>query len=287
MKKFVLLLLIIGIGMVGFAVENTPLEAAKPAAPPLDYNGMRFGVGALVSMDSPLLVGNKKGMELGDRFTGKVAVAINDFVFGVPMQFDWIWENKSHVGVGIKLDLDVAYVPAVDYESVFNEIKKSGEKLISGEVQNSNLEHIVRAELAPMLTAKFTFFKFGIGPGLILDMNCSQLDDARKAVAGTPNSDHDVAFGMKRVGLDESRTVESLNGWESIAFYGLDLDLDLRMTLDFELGKHLSVGGIFKFRFHSDMQNWKQGADAKTNFAAVFNPEKYQGLIGFRFLYFL
>ncbi len=296
MKKNLFILFLLLFSTAFLFSEDEPKEKK------LEYSGDRFGLGIMIGMDSPVLVGNDKGFAVTDKFggDGAVALSIEDFIFGIPLQFDWMWTDKNGSGIGIKLDLDTMYVPITDYQSIFDSLSGEVENLlgsfggggdtIDSTEQTENLEHGIRAQLSPMFSGKISFVKISFGPSLLLDMNVNHLHEANLVQKGGEiEAGKDLAYILKKSGLDAGKTYDSLTGLEKIAYWGMEIDFALRAGLDFELGKNLVLGAAFDLRFNSDITKWDsslEGPDAVSeNFAAVFDPSKFEGVLGVRLLW--
>lgn len=301
MKKMMLVLMILFLSAsVSLFAEDSEKSSSKNDS--FDAQGLKFGVGAFLAFKSPIIASGLDGnFKYNEEFeAGLKNISIDEFLFGLPLRLDWIWEQDSGFALGIQLDLDTCIMPTGDYADLTSglaDIIKAKIEGISGGGEGAttddyDLELGLRADLTPMFVIQYKIFRFGIGLGMSLDMNISQTADAVKALKGE-DSDSTIGEHLTSIGLDptevavtDSATLRSsLTAMQQMAFYGFGMDLHLKGNFDFMLGKHIVVGGTFLIRFNSQMARWDTDADINTNFAEVFDANQFEGLIGIRFLW--
>lgn len=301
MKRIVLLMLVMILSF-GMAFAEDGDTAVNDE---LESQGMKFGVGALVAMKSPLFAGGADGnFAYNSEFEAQFKdISIDDFLFGVPIRLDWVWEKDNGFAIGIQLDLDATYMPTGDYSELTEAVKAKidglialGDETAGAEASTDyDIEHGLRADLTPMFLIQYKIFRFSVGLGMTLDMNISQTADAVKAIGLDPEAEQTISEHLNRIGLssadyavsDKTTLNDLLSPIQRMAFYGLGLDMHLKANIDFMLGKHIVIGGTFLLRMNSEMANWdtSEGADFKANMAEVFDANQFEGLLGFRFIW--
>lgn len=294
MKKIAILLLLLCFSSSMLFAKS---GAKAKTTDVLKSDGLHFGIGAAMGFKSPLLAAGSDGkFSYNEEFGAKLkAFNIDDCIFGLPFQFEWVWSKKSGFGLGIKLDLDTFYLLTGNYSQLTADLKSLIESIGNGEKASTDdydVEHGFRVDLTPKLAIQYKFFQFSFGAGLTMSMNANQ---TAEGVSSLKNGDKEqIDKGLVRIGLDplththivdKASFNENLNNWQKIAFYGLELDTHFKMSTDFLLGKHVVVGADFLIRFHSEMAKWDNSREAKENFAAVFSPEKFEGTLGFHFIW--
>lgn len=295
MKKCILLLMVF---MLSFGLLYAQDESSAPKES-LEGQGMKFGVGALVAMKSPLLAAGKDGnFAYNDEFQAQFKeISIDDFLFGIPVRLDWVWEKDNGFGIGFQLDLDATYMPTGDYSQLTDALVAKAKSILPSSdpaaegAQPYDLEHGMRADLTPMFLIQYKIFRFSLGLGMTLDMNISHTADANKAIKGDATAEQTIAEHLNRIGVTDAAIIDkatlknNLTAVQQMAFYGLGLDMHLKGNLDFMLGKHIVIGGTFLVRMNSEMAKWVQGGDFQTNMNAVFDSNQFEGLLGVRFLW--
>lgn len=262
----------------------------------LESQGMKFGLGVAIGIKSPLFAAGSDGkFSYNDAFLNpsEKPLGIDDFLFGIPLKFNWIWQNEKKIGVGVQMDLAVSYMPTGDYSQLIDSVTGAVSSLIPGQENEGatvHLEHGIRADLSALFVFQASFFRIGVGPGITLDMNASQTHDARKALEGDPVDGRDLITCFERVGITDFSGItdgttfnaaENLSTLQKMAFLGLGLDPHVKINLEFMLGKHLMLGASFMVNFNAQLGLWQEGADFSTNMDAIFNPDMFKGDIGF------
>lgn len=294
MKRIAILLLLLCFSSSLLFAKSTGKATASDV---LKSDGMGFGIGVAMGFKSPLFAAGSDGkFSYNEVFAVKLkAFNIDDCIFGLPFQFEWMWTKKSGFGLGIKLDLDTFYLLTGNYSQLTQEIKNRIEALGGGAQANTedyDVEHGFRVDLTPKFAIQYKFFQLSFGAGLTMNMNANQ---TAKGVGSLKSGDKaEIDKSLVRIGLnpteytqvvDKESFNQTLNNWQKIAYYGLELDTHFKISTDFLLGKHVVLGADFLIRFHSEMGKWDNSKEAKENFATVFSPEKFEGTLGFHFIW--
>ncbi len=297
MKKVLFLLLIFMIPFIGLVAEEE-----KAPAEPFESRGFKVGTGILVAAKSPLLAAGADGkFSYNPEFEAKFKkFSIDDWLFGVPVRFDWVFEQKNGFGLGVQLDIDSTFLITGSYSQLTDILKQEIEKAISSfggnpvEPGEYDLEYGARADLTPMFLLNYKFFRFSVGLGVTMQINGNH---TQKAVAALKSGDAaQIQTQLTRIGITSSDprytaitnkdTLNSeLTNFEKIAYYGLGLDMHLKMNLDFTLGQHFLIGTNFLLRMNSQIALWEKGRDFKENVNTVFDPEQFEGAIGIRLMW--
>lgn len=291
MKKLVLFFLF-------FSFSFGTLFAEEEDSSPFESDGLSFGIGAAVGFKSPLLAAGANGKFVyNEVFEAKLkSINIDEFIFGIPLRFDWIWSKKNGFGLGVKLDLDCYYMITGNYSQLTQSLK---DQIISlakkaEAATHYDIEHGFRNDLTPMIAIEYKIFQFSMGAGLTLDLNASKMSKAFGSLVSKDKGRIDEA--LVRIGLDPANYTavsdgaslrSNLTPFQLIEFYGMHLDLHYKMSADFLLGKHIVIGADFVVRFCSEFSKWNNSADIKTNTDTVFDPSKFEGTLGFHFVWMI
>lgn len=293
MKKSLLIFIFICFATSLFAAEGSAKKAKE--FDPLVSEGMSFGIGAALGFKSPMLAAGPDGkFAYNEVFAARLKeINIDDFIFGIPLRFDWIWANKKGLGIGAKLDLDIYFMPTGNYsmltEDLFNELESS---LTDDKATTEHYDQELgfRSDLTAMFALEYKIFQLSFGAGVTLNMNAIQLGESIKGLKGDSEL---LAKSLTRIGLnphdytivDPITFKQELNTWQQIDYYGLHLDGHVKLAADFLLGKHVVVGLDLLFRFNSEMSKWNKDDEFKVNMERCFDPNKIEGTLGFHFVW--
>lgn len=264
----------------------------------LDSDGFGFGIGANVGFKSPLLAAGSDGKFVyNEVFEAKLkAISIDDFIFGIPLRFDWSWSQRNGFGLSVKLDFDSYYMVTGNYSQLTESLKQKIMELAKKAKPSTDydLESGLRSDLTPMFALKYKLFQFSVGVGLTIDLNASKMAKGLSSLVSGDKTKIDES--LVRIGLDpanygavtDAASLKSaLSPIQLIEYYGMHLDLHYKMSADFLLGKHVLIGADFLMRFCSEFAKWDTSADFQTNTKAVFDPSKFEGTIGFHFIWMI
>ncbi|MBN2650924.1 MAG: hypothetical protein JXR63_00975 [Spirochaetales bacterium] len=267
MKKLILLSFLI------FATASFTFAQAK--------SDFTFSLGGSVQYESPILAGGSYNDEFA---AANKEVGIDDFLIGMEFRTDWLWDK-----VGLRLSLMTFYNPTGDYTALGNAFEE-----IVGSFDTTPLEEIehgLKFVFNPMFMFKYKFVGFSFGPGAIFSWNVSQGAGAIEAMNSGDYSA--ISPYIDRIGLDPASYTavtttdalrENLTFAQQVAFYGGELDFNLKFALDFYIGK-ISLTVNYIWDFNTNLALWEEGGDFSTNMSNIFNLEESKGYLGASVLY--
>ncbi|MBN2650926.1 MAG: hypothetical protein JXR63_00985 [Spirochaetales bacterium] len=239
-----------------------------------------FYLGGAVLYENPLIAGGN----YNEDFAAKdKPVNIDDFLLGLMLRTDWTWGK-----VGLRLDLQAFYNPTADYLALGDAITQSIEDLDAAALEA--MEHGMRFVFNPMFHATGEFVSFSFGPGVVFGWNISQGIGAMNALESGDASQ--VDHFLERIGMDplaytittKDELNAELNWLKRTAFYGGELDFNLKVGLDFNIGK-IVFGINYIWDMNSKIGAWDDNADFATNMGNVIKLEETVGYLGGYVLY--
>lgn len=277
MKKKIILLVLMMVAV--FSLSAKEKERKEPSRQRTKQES-RFDLylGGSILYENPIIAGGKFNQ---DFIAKDKPINIDDFLFGLKLRTDWTWGK-----VGIRLDLDSLYNPTADYLALGEALMGSVMNLDFGEFLE--IEHGMKFVFNPMFQTKGKFLSFSFGPGVVFGWNVSQGVGAIKAIKGDP--DHSIDHYLERIGItgDGSITTqedlkENLTWLQQTAYYGGQLDFNVKVGLDFFIGKML-FGINYVWDMNSKVSAWDKDKGFIENMDAAFKMSETVGYLGGYFL---
>ncbi|MBN2652031.1 MAG: hypothetical protein JXR63_06580 [Spirochaetales bacterium] len=263
-KLMVISIMMVGLSVLAFAEES---KSAKTE--------FAFHIGPTVQYESPILAGGQYNENFA---AADKEIGIDDFLLGLQMRADFTW-NK----VGLRLDFVTFYSPVGSYSALSDAFQDVLSTFDTSSLET--LEHQLKFVFNPMFHVSGKFISFGFGPGMSFAWNVSQGAATIEAInAGDTATISDY---INRIGLNpadysvsSSEDLQAqLTPIQQIAFYGGNLDMNLKVGLDFKIGK-IVLGVNYIWYFNTNFSLWDENNDFAANMDAIFNIEETTGMLG-------
>lgn len=219
--------------------------------------------------------------------------------------------KKWKARIGIRLDVVAYYVPLQGYSSISDAISSSidglGETLTgslgglmatdaTAEEEPSaflaafeDIDHAFEFELNPMLVIGRKFVRIYGGPGASFSWNLSQYKNSAAALESSDGDALNDAFAESGItgvsGVSDAASLKETLSWQQlIAFYGGELDFNIKAGIDFKLGK-MVFGINYVWDMNIDLAQWSEGGEFKDNMNSIFQLENTTGKLAATLLF--